>query len=125
MSLHNTFVATYAHHKMAELDIENMQNAGFDMQKLRIISHKPYHIAEQRRIAPVLNSFGELEAAFFACIPEQDIVDFEAELGTGRLFIVAHGSPEEIEQAKRIADAIHPTSWDGLADAAVYYGCND
>lgn len=30
MSTYNSFVATYAHHDLAELDIEKMQNAGFD-----------------------------------------------------------------------------------------------
>lgn len=125
MSMHNSFVASYAHHGLAEIDIEKMQNAGFDMGKLRIVAHKPYHIAEQRQLVPVLSSFGELDTEFFACIPEEDIVDFEAELGTGHLFIIAHGSPDEIEQAKRIAESSHHTSWDGQADAAVYYGCAD
>jgi hypothetical protein len=125
MSAHNSFVATYADRGLAELDLERMRDAGFDMSKLRVIAHDPYRITKQRRLPPLLGSFGELEAEFFGCIPEEDIVDYEAELGTGRLFVVAHGSPEEIEQAKRIADSIHPTSWDGLADSAVYYGCAD
>jgi hypothetical protein len=125
MSLHNTFVATYANHKMAEHDIEEIQNAGFDMRKLRIVAHNPYHIAEQYQLAPVLGSFDELDLEFFNCIPEQDIVDYEAELGTEHLFIVAHGLPDEIDTVKRIADLSHPTSWDGVADAAIYYGCPD
>ncbi|MBT9613462.1 MAG: hypothetical protein IV108_09390 [Burkholderiales bacterium] len=125
MSMHNTFVATYAQQHLAEIDLEKMQSAGFDMHKLRIVSHHPNRMVKQQRLAPVLGSFGELDAAFFGCIPEEDIVNFEAELGTGRLFIVAHGSPDEIEQAKRIADSTHPASWDGLAEAAVYYGCTD
>jgi len=37
----------------------------------------------------------------------------------------AQGSPDEIEQAKRIADCTHPASWVGLAEAAVYYDCTD
>jgi len=125
MSMHNTFVATYAQPRLAEIDIEKMQQAGFDLSKLRILTHDPKRIAEPRRIAPVLGSFGDLDMAFAGCIPEQDLVDYEAELGTGHLFIVAHGEPEEIEQAKRIAESTHPTSWDGQADATVYYGCMD
>lgn len=125
MSMHNSFVATYAHHGLAEIDIEKMQNAGFDMNRVRVIARNPHHIAEQWRLAPVLSSFGELDAEFVECIPEEDIVDYEAELGTGRLFIVAHASPDEIEQAKRIADSSHQTSWDGIADSAIYYGCAD
>lgn len=125
MSMHNTFVATYAQPRLAEIDLDKMQQAGFDLGKLRIVTHDPERIAEQRRIAPVLGSFGDLDQDFFGCIPEQDLVDFEAELGTGHLFIVAHGEPEEIEQAKRIAESTHPTSWDGQADASIYYGCQD
>ncbi len=125
MSLHNTFVAAYAQQHLAETDLQKMKKAGFDLNKLRIVTHHPERLGKQQRIAPVLSSFGELDAAYFGCIPEQDIVDYEAGLGTGRLFIVAHGSPEEIEQAKRIADSTHQPSWDGLADAAVYYGCAD
>lgn len=125
MSLHNTFVATYAQPRLAEIDIEKMQKAGFDLLKLRIVTQNPERIVEQRRLAPVLGSFAELDEDFFGCIPEQDIADYEAELGTGHLFLVAHGAPDEIEQAKRIADSTHPSSWDGQADATIYYGCGD
>lgn len=125
MSMHNTFVATYAQQHLAEIDFAKMQHAGFDPNRLRIVTHHPDRLAKPLRSAPVLGSFGELEDEYFGCIPDVDLVDFEAELGTGRLFIVAHGSPEEIEQAKRIADSTHQPSWDGLADAAVYYGCAD
>lgn len=125
MSMHNTFVATYAQPRLAEIDLDKLQHAGFDFRKLRIITHDPQRIAEQRRLAPVLGSFGDLDEKYFGCIPEQDIAGYEAELDTGHLFLIAHGEPEEIEQAKRIAESTHPTSWDGLADAAVYYGCGD
>lgn len=125
MSIHNSFVAVYAHRSLAETDLEKMQNAGFDMSKLCVVAHDPRNIAEQWQIAHALHSFGELELGFFECIPEEDIVDFEAELGTGHLFIVAHGSPGEIAQAQHIAESSHHPSWDGQADAAVYYGCAD
>jgi len=125
MSMHNTFVATYAQPRLAEIDLDKLLKAGFDMHKLRIVSHDASRLAEQQQLAPVLGSFGDLDADLFGCIPEDDIVNFEAELDTGRLFIVAHGSPDEIEQAKTIADSTHPASWDGQAEAAVYYGCSD
>jgi hypothetical protein len=125
MSMHNTFVATYAQPRLAEIDLEKMQNAGFDLRKLRIVTQDPYRIAERRRFAPLLDSFKALDPEFSSCIPEKDIADFEAELETGHLFIVAHGLPDEIEQAKRIADSTHPSSWDGQADASIYYGCMD
>ena len=125
MSTYNSFVATYAHHDLAELDIEKMQNAGFDMDKLRVVARKPYHIAEQRRLAPVLNSFSALGTAFCGCIPEEDIASYEAEVEAGRIFILAYGSAEEINKIKCIADSTHQTNWDGIADSAVYYGCTD
>jgi hypothetical protein len=125
MSAHNSLVATYANHHLAEIDIEKMQNAGIDMSKLRIVSHNPYRVAEQRGLAPVLGSFGELDAGLYDCIPERDIVDFEAALGTGRMFIVAHAAADEIDRAKLIARSTHNTSWDGLADCEIYYGCMD
>jgi hypothetical protein len=123
MSLHNAFVAVYAHRGLAEIDLEKMQNSGFDMSRLRVIAHDPPHIAERRQIEHALHSFGELELEFFECIPEEDIVDYESELETGHFFIVAHGLPDEIEQAKRIAESSHHPGWDGLADATIYYGC--
>jgi len=125
MSLHNTFVATYAQPRFAKMALKKMQSAGFNLSKLRVISHTPFPTAEEQNLSPLLGSFRELETAFSSCIPDQDIVNFEAELGTGHLFIVAHGMPDEIEQAKRIADVTHPASWDGQADAAIYYGCMD
>lgn len=125
MSTHNTFVASYAQPHLAGIDLQKMQDVGFDMRNLTIITHKPNQIDMHQQLTPMLNSFSELDVELFACIPEHDIVDYEAELGTGRLFIVVYGLPDEIEQAKRIADATHPSSWDGIADATVYYGCAD
>lgn len=125
MSAHNSLVATYANHHLAEIDIEKMQSAGVDMSKLRIVSSHPYRIAEQRGLAPVLKSFGELDSELYGCIPERDIVDFEAALSTGRMFVVAHAAVDEIERARLIANSTHNTSWDGLADCAIYYGCMD
>ena len=123
MSLHNTFVAGYAQRRLAEIDLDKMLNAGFELSQLRIVSH--YQPALPTDTTPVLHSFGELEPEYYGCIPEHDIVDYEAELDTGRLFIVAHGTPDEVERAKIIADSTHPTNWDGFADTAVYYGCDD
>lgn len=123
MSVHNSLVATYSNHHLAAIDLAKMRNAGIDMGKLRVISRKPNSLSGQRGLAPVLSSFGELDVAFYGCIPEEDIVDYEAALGSGRLFIVAHAAVEEIHRANLIADSTHQTSWDGLADCAMYSGC--
>lgn len=88
MSPHNTFVAAYAQRRLAEIDLGEMRNTGFDLSQLRIVSH--YQPTLPSDTTPVLHSFGELEPTYFSCIPEHDIVDYEAELDTGRLFIVAN-----------------------------------
>lgn len=125
MSAHNSFVANYIDSKLAELDLEKIQSAGFDMSKFRIISRYKAPSAKRYSPLPVLHSFGDLDVDFIECIPEEDLVDYESELATGHLFVVAHGLPEEVEQAKRVADATHPASWDGIAESTVYYGCAD
>ena len=125
MSLHNTLVASYAQPRLAEIDLERMRNAGLNLHRLRIITHDPQHFPQLWRDTPMLHSFGDLELDYFGCIPEEDIVDFEAELDTGHMFLIAHGLREDIEEARHIAESTHPTSWDGIADVAVYYGCVD
>lgn len=123
MSLHNTFVAAYAQRRMAEIDLGKMHHAGLQRSQLRIVSH--YLPSLPSDSIPILHSFGELEPDYVGCIPEHDIVDYEAELDTGRLFIVAHGTPDEVERAKNITESTHPINGDELADTAVYYGCDD
>jgi hypothetical protein len=122
MSAHNSLVATYADHHLARVDIDKLRTAGFDMRKLRLVA-RGYPIAVEN--VPVLASLGELDPDLCECIPESDLVDYEAELHAGRWLLVTHGTPEEIEQARRLAESTHVTSWDGVADATVYYGCAD
>jgi len=122
MSAHNSLVATYADHHLARVDIDKLRGAGFDLGKLRLVA-QGYPIAVDG--VPVVASLGELEPPWFECIPEHDLVDYEAELKAGRWLLVAHGSPDEIELARDVAESTHPTGWDGVADTAVYYGCAD
>jgi len=124
MSEHNTFVATYAQPHLAEIDLGKMQNAGFDFNRVRIVSSNPPSFSALKASPHVLNSFNELDVEFGGCIPEDRIVDYEAEVGAGRLFILARGTSEELEQAQCFANTTHPENWDGLADATVFYGCN-
>jgi hypothetical protein len=122
MSAHNSLVATYANHRLARVDIDKLQSAGFDMNKLCLVV-QGYPIGMNG--IPVVESLGALDAALFECIPEEDLVDYESELKAGRWILVAHGTREEIDQAWHVAESTHATSWDGVADATVYYGCND
>lgn len=122
MSVHNSLVATYADHHLARVDIDKLQHLGFDLSNLRLVA-RGYSIAVDS--VPVVASLGELDLALCECIPEEDIVGYEAELKAGRWILVAHGTPDEIEQAKEVAESTHAPSWDGRADATVYYGCAD
>jgi hypothetical protein len=122
MSAHNSLVATYADHHLARVDIDKLHHAGFDLSKLRLVA-QGYPIAVDS--VPVLASLGQLDLNLCECIPEEDIVDYESELKAGRWILVAHGTPDEIEQARNIAESTHSPSWDGVADATIYYGCAD
>lgn len=122
MSAHNSLVATYADHRLAQVDIDKLHHAGFDMNKLRLVAQDDPGAMDG---VPVVASLGQLDLALCECIPEQDLVAYESELKAGRWILVAHGTPDEIEQARSIAESTHSPSWDGVADAAIYYGCAD
>lgn len=108
MSLHNTFVATYAQQHLAKIKLGKMQKSGFDLRQLRIVSQHSPSLTAAEKMSPIPSSFGELEPEYFCCIQEHDLVDYEVELGAGRLFILAHGTTAEVERAKNITDSSHP-----------------
>lgn len=122
MSAHNSFIASFADHRLAVVEIDRLQRAGFDIGKLRLVA-QGYPVAAGG--VPVAASLGDLDVPLVDCIPEKDLVDYEAELKAGRWLLVAHGSPDEIALVQNLAEETHPTSWDGAADSAVYYGCGD
>lgn len=122
MSAHNSLVASYADHHLALTEIEQLRNAGFDLNKLRLVARERPEAAHGVAVVP---SLGDLDLPLFDCIPEKDWSDYEAEVSAGRWLLLAHGSPEEIELAHRLAESTHPTTWDGAADSTVYYGCTD
>lgn len=122
MSAHNSLVASYADHHLAVVEIDRLENAGFDMSKLWLVAQG--HPVTASGVS-VVASLGELDAPVVDCIPEKDVVDYEAELKAGRWLLVAHGSPEEIAVVQNVAESTHPTGWDGVADSTVYYGCAD
>jgi hypothetical protein len=122
MSAHNSLVATYRNRHLAEVDIRKLQNAGVALSRLSVvIANRPGAMDG----VTVVDSFGALDESLYRCIPEQDLVDYESELHAGRVILIAHGTPEEIDKAHRIAEEIHPESWEGAADSSVYYGCPD
>lgn len=114
MSANNSLVATYVNHRIGSSALEKLRQAGFDQNHLAIISNDSD-----------LHDLSALDAAQYACIPRERIHDYEAELNSDRMLIVAHGSSEEIERARQIIGENHPEGWDGKVTCAVYYGCSD
>ena len=123
MSAHNSLVATYADHALAQMEIARLAQAGFDMSKLRLVAQDNHPVSVYG--VPVVESLGALAPDICECIPEGDLVDYESELRSGRWILVAHATPAEIDQVRDLAETAHPTSWDGVADSTVYYGCID
>ena len=125
MSMHNSFVATYANKNLAIADIARLESAGFDMSQMTVIAQNLSGIESGLDGMRLIKSLEELDAPLYTCIPEADIVDYEKELKSGRFILVAHGMAEEIARVKYLSDSAHPLSWDGMADATIYYGCAD
>jgi len=55
--------------------------------------------------AAVVGGFSALGAALFSIgIPKNSIVEYETEVKNGKLLLVAHGTPDEVERAKELLD---------------------
>jgi hypothetical protein len=72
-----------------------------------------------------VSDLSDLGSEQLSCIPREYIPNYEAELKVDRLLLVAHGTPEEISQARNVINSTHPDGWDGNVGCAVYYGCMD
>lgn len=124
MSTHNSFIASYATAHLARDSVRHLEDEGFDLGKLFIIARDQHRDIDFKH-AKCIHHLSELGPDLYNCIPSGDAADYEAEVQAGRVILVAHGSPEEVEQAKTISDKLHMPNWDNAADTAVYYGCND
>jgi len=122
MSAYNSLIATYANHKLAKATVLKLQDAGFDRSKLSIVARDEDKLLAG---AEVVTSLNELGSEQFSCIPRENIPDYEDELKADRMLLVAHGTPDEITQARRIIDSTHPEGWNGNVGCAVFYGCMD
>ena len=125
MSENISLVATYANHGLAKNTTRKLHIAGFDMSKLSIVSNDRNGTGGELEGAAVLDRLDALNEAQYACIPRERVLDYEAELKTDRLLLVAHGTVDEIAQAKSIVDSTHPDGWNGSVGCAIYYGCAD
>jgi uncharacterized membrane protein len=55
--------------------------------------------------AAVVGGFSALGAALFSIgIPKNSVVEYETEVKNGKLLLVAHGTPDEVERAKELLD---------------------
>lgn len=122
MSEHNSLVATYASHGLAKATIRKLQAAGFDLNKLAIVTGD-----EDLSLsgAAVVSDLSDIGSDQLSCIPREYIPNYEAELKAERLLLVAHGTPDEISKARNVINSTHPEGWDGNVGCAVYYGCMD
>jgi len=125
MSENISLVATYANHGLAKTTARKLQIAGFDVRKLSIVSNDLNDTVGELEGATEFDRLDALDEAQYACIPRERVLDYEAELKADRLLLVAHGTVDEIAQAKSIVDATHPEGWNGNVGCAVYYGCDD
>ena len=126
MSMNNSVVATYANHRLVESDVRELQTAGFDMRKLSIVGKDQHSIVGKVEGAAEVGGLSELGAALYSIgVPKENVLDYEAELNAGRFLLVAHGTADEIAQAKNILDSTRPEGWDGSVSSSVYYGCFD
>jgi len=125
MSEHNSLVASFANHSVAEATVRKLQKSGLDKAKLSIVSRDGERLAREVEGATVFGGLDELDVEQASCIPKESLLDYEAELKGGRVIAVVHGSIEDITQAKSIIDLTHPDGWDGKVGCTVYYGCID
>ena len=55
--------------------------------------------------AAVVGGFSVLGAALFSIgIPENSVLQYESQVKNGKLLLVAHGSPAELDQARKVLD---------------------
>jgi hypothetical protein len=106
MSDKNLVVATYANARLAQADIEKLQNAGIDARQ--------FMLAEDA---------GQLHTALGCCVPEDGVRDYAAEMQAGRYILAAWGQAGEVDRVRNVIAADYPEYWDSHADCTVYYGC--
>lgn len=118
MSDINTIVATFASRRLAESTLNALQEAEFDLERVSLLSKEQLPSDGSMPPGPA-----GLNQALSACIPDDTMLDYEAELNAGRSILLAFGSAEEMARAQNVIESAHPEGWDGSASTSVYYGC--
>jgi hypothetical protein len=129
----NSVVAVFESHDQAEDAIRDLQTDGFDIKKLSLVG-KDYqtegHVIGYYTWVPgigqllmagplamwivgaleevvVVGGLTALGAGLYSIgIPKNSVVQYENKVKNGKLLLVAHGTPEEVERAQ---DLLHQT----------------
>ena len=96
MSETNSIVVVYRSHADAEAGLKELQRAGLDTKKLSILG-KEYLVAGLSGVGVGLYSIG---------IAKNSILRYESALAADKFLLLAHGTAEEVIQAK---DILRPT----------------
>ena len=96
MSETNSIVVVYRSHSDAEAGVKELQRAGFDMKKLSTLG-KECLVAGPSVVGVGLHSLG---------IAKNSILRYESALAADKFLLLAHGTAEEVIQAK---DILRPT----------------
>ncbi len=63
--------------------------------------------------AVVVGGLGALGAALYGIgIPKDSVIQYETDMAADRFLVMAHGTDEEVQRAKKILDAVNPTRVD-------------
>jgi len=95
MSETNSIVVVYRSHSDAEAGVKELQRAGFDMEKLSTLGKEC--LAGPSVVGVGLHSIG---------IAKNSILRYESALAADKFLLLAHGTAEEVIQAK---DILRPT----------------
>ena len=63
--------------------------------------------------AVVVGGLNALGAALYGIgIPKDSVIQYETDMAADRFLVMAHGTDEEVQRAKKILDAVNPTRVD-------------
>ncbi len=90
-------VSIYASEQKADEAMAELEESGFDMNKLFLIGGELKNSA--------FGGFSTLSSALFSLgIEEAAIAPFETEVKSGKYLLIVHGSPSDIERARAIVE---------------------
>lgn len=111
-NLHAT-AAVYDTHQEAEKAVRSLQQAGFDMKKLSIVGKEYVGALAGTVVEGGLSAFGV--GLFSIGIPQDSVLEYEAQVRAGKFVVIAHGTTEEVRD---IAAALRASNHHGLRNYA-------